>query len=425
MIKALMSLWVSFVMLFVSFVPGYVAPENKNTTGKTYPYIFVHGFLGWGEDEGIDDDLPYWGATSCHLISNLREEGYECYDASVGPLSSCWDRACELYAQLTGTRVDYGAAHSAKCNHLRYGRTYDEPLIENWGELDENGLMNKVNLIGHSFGGNTIRQLAALLADGSAEEIAATDPDDISPLFTGGKSDYVNTVVAICSPNNGSTMKYVLNNLKLIEPALILMYTYVGVMGRSFANGYVDFHLEQFGLSEVPGEGDANQTIIKSIKTIMQQEYDNIAYDLSPDGAQALNEKVDLEDNIYYFSYPFRTTFTVPILNTEFPLPSTLAVLQLTAMAEGVYSVNLDTSYKIDKNWLANDGLVNVISAKYPLGDAHKDYDPDNIETGIWNVMPLSRGDHGSAIGIGTDEESVMEFYNGIISMIEALPVTS
>ena len=120
--QALISIWVSFVMLFVSFVPGFVAPD-KTEPDKSYPYIFVHGFLGWGEDEGIDQDLSYWGATACDLIKNINEAGYECYDASVGPLSSNWDRACELYAQLMGTTVDYGAAHAQEHNHSRYGRT--------------------------------------------------------------------------------------------------------------------------------------------------------------------------------------------------------------------------------------------------------------------------------------------------------------
>jgi len=35
------------------------------------------------------------------------------YAASVAPNGSAWDRACELYAQLSGTRVDYGKAHTA------------------------------------------------------------------------------------------------------------------------------------------------------------------------------------------------------------------------------------------------------------------------------------------------------------------------
>ena len=97
--RSFVSVWVSFVMMFVSFVPGFVAPENTGAEGKSYPYIFVHGFLGWGEEEGIDEDVSYWGASACYLMQELRDRGVECRNASVGPFSSNWDRACELYAQ--------------------------------------------------------------------------------------------------------------------------------------------------------------------------------------------------------------------------------------------------------------------------------------------------------------------------------------
>ena len=247
MFKSLVAAWVALVMAFVSFVPGFVVPEDKSgETDKSYPYIFVHGFLGWGEDEGINQDFSYWGATSCYLMQKLRENGIECRDASVGPFSSNWDRACELFAQLTGTRVDYGEAHSKRHNHLRYGRTYTEPIVKNWGEKDENDLMNKVNLIGHSFGGNTIRLLQGLLSKGDPDEIAATDSNDISPLFTGGKANWVNSVTTICTPNNGTTLAYIADDLNLIEIGEIALFLYAAVLGRSPLNGYVDFHMEKF-----------------------------------------------------------------------------------------------------------------------------------------------------------------------------------
>ena len=34
-------------------------------------------------------------------MKQLRKEGFSAYDASVAPQGSAWDRACELYAQLT------------------------------------------------------------------------------------------------------------------------------------------------------------------------------------------------------------------------------------------------------------------------------------------------------------------------------------
>ena len=85
------------------------------------PVVFVHGLLGWGQRDRIYRIMPYWGMTTGSLTDYLSAKGYETYAASVGPLSSAWDRACELYAQLTGTTVDYGAAHSAAHDHARRG----------------------------------------------------------------------------------------------------------------------------------------------------------------------------------------------------------------------------------------------------------------------------------------------------------------
>lgn len=423
--QKLISLWISFVMMFVSFVPGFEPPkEAASSVRKTYPYVLVHGLMGWGRDEGINNDLPYWGATSCNLVDNINAEGYECYAASVGPLSSNWDRACELYAQLTGTRVDYGEAHAKQHGHARYGRTYTEPMFEGWGEKDENGLINKVNLIGHSFGGNTVRLLLGLLDEGAPEEVAASG-SDVSPLFLGGKGDWVNALVTICSPNNGSTLAYIVTDLYLIDLALMVGYLWAGFFGRSIINGYFDFHLEQFGLTDIPGVSRSDVSTVSAIYKLMKTEYDNVGYDLSPDGTKALNDRIGMTDDVYYFSYAFTTTKQVPLLNTYVGIPSTLAILVPFAALMGAYSHNNATDFEIDESWLENDGLVNVISAEYPFDDPHTAYNPDSIQKGIWNVMPLSTGDHGNAIGIGVSEEQTMEYYNGMIQMIEALPVTN
>ena len=71
-----------------------------------YPVIFVHGLLGFGPKElGL---LTYWGSAFQVDSSSLER-----HEASVGPLSSAHDRACELAAQIKGTVVDYGADHAA------------------------------------------------------------------------------------------------------------------------------------------------------------------------------------------------------------------------------------------------------------------------------------------------------------------------
>lgn len=420
MIQAIISVWVSFTMLFVSFIPGFVPPTDHGD--KDYPYVFVHGLFGWGQDEGINEDIPYWGATAGNLMTELRDKGVTYYDASVGPISSNWDRACELYACLVGGTVDYGAVHSAENGHLRYGRTYDEPLIADLGELDENGMINKINLIGHSFGGNTIRLLAQLLAEGCPEEVAAS-PEDASDLFKGGKGDWINSITTICTPNNGTTLYYIAQDLHLVDIMVALILQYCGIMGRSVLNGYVDFHLEQFGLTYIPGNEESQYTVMEAIQMMLSEE-DFAVDDLSPDGAAALNQMTKMNDDIYYFSYAFSTTKPLEKYpDAQMPLPSTLPILTPFAAMMGVLETNRHTDYEIDKTWRENDGLVNVKSALYPIGAPHTDYDPDNIERGIWNVMPLSVGDHGSAIGLCSDMDELSAFYMNIVKMIDALPV--
>ena len=110
------------------------AADQTCPSSKDDPVVFVHGLMGWGQRAGINAVLPYWGMTTGSLTSYFNSLGYETYSATVGPISSAWDRACELYAQLTGTTVDYGAAHAAAHDHARYGITYDQPLFSGWAQ---------------------------------------------------------------------------------------------------------------------------------------------------------------------------------------------------------------------------------------------------------------------------------------------------
>ena len=148
--KKFLCLLLALVMAGSLLLLPAAAANTQQSGAERYPTVYVHGLMGWGARDQIYAVTPYWGLTS-DLMPYLTGKGYESYAASVGPLSSAWDRACELYAQLTGTTVDYGAAHAAEYGHARYGVTYDKPLFEGWS-ADK-----KINLVGHSFGGATIR----------------------------------------------------------------------------------------------------------------------------------------------------------------------------------------------------------------------------------------------------------------------------
>ncbi|MBQ2904191.1 MAG: hypothetical protein IJE48_07320 [Clostridia bacterium] len=415
------SFFLAIAILVASVSISAVAVSEKWKAKNEEPFIFIHGLNGWGGSEGINGVIPYWGATTGDLMDYLRGEGYECYSASVGPLSSAWDRACELYAQLTGTTVDYGEAHAKAHNHDRYGRTFHQPLVKDWGELDKNGKIEQVHLIGHSFGGTTARMFVHLLGEGSAEEMAATPADDISPLFTGGKSDWVKSVTTICTPHNSASVYYPLQLLGLDIFVQTFSYIYAGLLGRSYLNGrIVDFYLEQFGLTDIPG-GEKADMFFKALKLILENKDDSCQYDLTPEGTKKMNETLDINDDIYYFSYAFSTTHDV--LGVQLPDIRTNPVIYLTSVAMGIGKFTdpvLGTVY--DGDWLANDALVNTESAKYPIDEPHKDFESGNIEKGIWNVMPVERGDHGTAIGLFAPADETHEFYIELCEMLNALP---
>lgn len=417
---------VSIILCTAIIVPFALSSSSaaKAQPGGCYPIVFVHGLNGWGSGEGINGTIPYWGATTGDLVDYLEDKGYDCYSASVGPISSAWDRACELYAQLAGTVVDYGAAHSAQYGHLRYGRTYTEPLVPGWGELDAQGKINKIHLVGHSFGGTTVRMLVQLLAEGSAQERAAA-PNDHSALFDGGKAGCIESVTTICTPHSSSTLFFMLKYTGLLEAYKLASTMYVGVAGRSPFNGrYVDFHMEQFGLSYTPGKMDGD-LYLRAVARVLKNSEDTAQYDLQPIGAKRINDMIKLQPGIYYYSYAFSTTKTVTPLNLEVPSIRTNPVISLFSLAMGVSGKLKDpvTGMEFDESWRKNDALVNTVSALYPPGDPHVDYNPNAVpKPGIWNVMPVQKGDHGTAIGLLAEVQPTQQFYIDLVEMLSKLP---
>ncbi len=368
----------------------------------SYPVVFVHGMFGWGQNEGINKKAPYWGATSGSITDYLSADGTECYAASVGPMSSAWDQACELFAQLTGTRVDYGEAHSKKHGHKRFGRKYDKPLFDGWG-ADK-----KIHLIGHSFGGNSSRMLVHLLTNGAPEEVEASK--DVSPLFLGGKENLICSVTAVCSPLDGTQAYETASKYKLIQPLKFLAYNYAGIFGRlALGHKFADFHLEQFGLTDSP-DGKSNTSFAKAVKNLFNTS-DCIAYDMYAEGSKALNGRIHISPSGYYFSYPFNA---VDISKNK-PVNTDFIFMKATA------SLMIHDSKKSGKPIVGNDGLVDVESAKHPSTEPFKEFDRNDICSGTWNVMPVSKGDHGTPIGLFADKKQTHLFYSNHILLLSKI----
>ena len=379
-----------------------------------YPVVFVHGMFGWGDDEGINNYMPYWGSTTGNLITFLNEEGYDTYSASVGPASSAWDRACELYARINGGVVDYGKAHSERVNHRRFGRYYDKPLIPDWSSE------KKIHLIGHSFGGNTIRLLAHLLTYGAPEEVAAIGEDDkkVSDLFKGGQQDLIASLVSICAPHNGTTTFLMAKKFGILPVLKTVAYNYIGIAGRSPAEGTIfDFHLEQYGVSDTPGQKDAYP--LRRANKQFKHNLDNVEYDMCPEGAKKLNNLIEISPEIYYFSYSYNCITVNALGKFHFPDRCDFPFLTGTSYLVLLYKKFAHLSVKEDFMSHAFDGLVDLPSALYPDDEPYTRFTCiEDVKPGIWNVMRTRDGDHGTPIGLFADKGETRDFYFEILNML-------
>ena len=377
-------IWMAALLVAVTLFSAAVGYRKSAKTDMKY--IFVHGLSGWGSYDLANDFVPYWGLTGGSVTRYLTKQGYESYAASVSPTASAWDRACELYAQLTGTRVDYGETHSKAANHERYGEDFTgRAMVEDFSA-------SRFTLLGHSFGGATIRLFSEILRNGSDEERAAGS-SDLSDFFKGGNGDNLFAVVTLAAPTNGTT-------------------------------AYDLYEDDAFDASEieVPKKYVKNGNLMSKgtkAKEDGRETFDFAAYDMHIDNALALNEKITTFDDVYYLAYPCVSTVTnedgsvspnPDITESMFMLRST-HISQYTGVTKG--------GFTLDASWQPNDGLVNTISAGAPFGAKQAAYNGETIlEPGQWYVMPEITGDHMFLQGGMTKRHNVKPFYLELVKLL-------
>ena len=415
--KKLIALVLALAVVCGVFTIPANAAEIEN--GRTdYPYIFVHGMGGWAPSNSYYSLSPYWGGgllpgSETDIVEILNENGIEAYAPAVGPLSSAWDRACELYAQLTGTVVDYGKAHSDAHGHDRYGYNYEgkATMGEPWN------LKDKINLVGHSFGGATVRLLTSLLAFGDADEIAATGKDT-SPLFKGGH-DCVHSCITLSAPHNGS---HVAN--QLVDPGftMALMATALNMIGMVFGNEFLVFSFQLGHMGITPKEDEFRASFsIDGINSYYKSN-DNCGYDMTLRGAAELNEKIKLAPNTYYYSYTTENTWDI----TKFELPDKdlSLIFYISSMMLASQNGKTVDGIKIEGDWALNDGIVPLASAKYPLCDeatalnyADEIAKGNKIRSGRWYYFdPMTGMDHFDFCGTKDYPEGFEGFYFGMVN---------
>lgn len=434
--KKLLSFIISLSIVFSLMSPMAII-VNASENGNDYPVILVHGNGGWARDEKAG--YFYWGG-EVDLQEELKSRGYEVYTAVVGPYSSNWDRACELYAQIIGEPVDYGLAHSTKYGIKRTNSYFDGSLAL-YPEISE---INKVHLIGHSQGGQTVRLLVQLLEEGSEEERVAVlgadytqedvdravESGELSGLFAGKGKGWVQSVTTLATPNDGTTAA----NAASLGGDFFGLFTIplMGAFRDALAGLYLncdytfDLKLDQWGL----GDRSDNESLYDYLKRVLSSPYlkgskNFSSWDLSTYGAKEMNSWVNDIEDVYYFSYSCQASYKglltdIHYADLRYMNPHFLA----NAAILGTY---FNISEGIGSAWFANDGYVNTISENGPKTGR----DTINIveyngeaQIGKWNHLGLlSKTDHEDIIGRDTSNEmgDLVGFYSNLIDILQGL----
>ena len=428
-------------------------PLNQVSCNNQHPIILVHGFMGFGRE--MSDDFFYWGGTT-DLQKELIQAGFDVRTASIGPVSSNWDRACELYAVIKGGQVDYGQAHSEKFGHERYGRTF-QGLYPEWGEVNpETGTINKIHIISHSMGGQTARMLAQLLTERTPYENPVTA--GTNDLFTGGKS-WICSITTISSPHDGTSLTRAVNrNPQLIRNMLVYLASLNQITmdinlfnmwadwketkdRGSFYNFYIlqkeklksiqvdieeqifDMKLDQWNLYRFKGESQKKYRERIWDAPIWEDTRDISSWDLSPEGASEMNGWVKASEDIYYFSWANEESINYLEESWYLPELGMNPFLLAPTLFLGVYIDSESTIMEgelilVDQDWWENDGVVNTNSMDGPTLNS-----TDKIkifsgapEKGCWNFMGKQPSlDHGNLIGILTPPSESPPGYSTLV----------
>ncbi|WIY58946.1 esterase/lipase family protein [Bacillus arachidis] len=401
-------------VIFVITLFGSPVKSKEAESIVTEPIILIHGLAGWGRDELFG--FKYWGGFK-DIETNLNQQGYRTYTASVGPFSSNWDRAVELYAYIKGGTVDYGVAHAKEHGHARYGRRYPG-IYSQWSEE------YKVHFVGHSMGGPTGRVLLQLLREGSAkeQEYAKQHPEEgISSLFDGNKN-WVKSITSIGSPHNGSTYADKENVTSFFKKFILKIASLSGSNPETFV---YDFKLDHWGLKRQQGENFL-QYADRVFNSTVWKSKDISAYDLTTVGSKELNQWVKTFNDVYYFSYTGDATYPSLITGHALPILTMNPLMLMPSMHIGKYTRE-DLEPFITNDWWANDGLVSVVSAQYPLGHPNQAY-TEKAQKGVWNYTATKKNwDHIDFIGIDIEDalgiSDIYSFYNEVVGNIDRLSV--
>ncbi|KAI0375137.1 alpha/beta-hydrolase [Pilatotrama ljubarskyi] len=411
------------------------------------PLVIVEGFLSssagailWGNFE----------EHSNYACQSNGERGRRTIFASVGPVSSLHDRACELFYSLVGGMVDYGEEHARENRHDRFGRTYEFGLYPEWSEE------RPLHFLGHSMGGPTVVKLQWLLSIGF-----------FGKQYT---ADMILSVNTVSAPFRGTQLVYSLGEDTREAPAvrsfspgdILAKAVHLAAYLSPVLPRFVDLHADARGLS-------FRDTSFRSFlgqlrRSDWAESRDATPYDATFEAAderEALREGA-VNPNTYYRSYcatlvrdthvaashwiskmvawPLYAS-SVVIAKFDFsslrPIPAFMATVASASCAsklesdsnleDGVIDVANGGDY-LSAALRANDGVVPLFSQWHPfecrstrckhfshgdklLDDSEKTRYSCSPEAGVWSVHHLANTHHLSIVPFWFGSRSQKAFW--------------
>lgn len=413
----------SFFVALIGFFACSCGVFDSAYGRNAHPVVFVHGFGGFGRSEGLG--FCYWGGhRDLQEVLKLTYPDQQFFTAAVGPFSSNWDRAVELFYQIKGGCVDYGSEHSTIWQHLRVGRCF-QGLYPAWDKD------HPIHIVSHSMGGQTARTLVQLLAANGAPK----NPDLFGKTPVG--NSWVRSITTLAAPHDGTTLADLITDFMPFAQSLVAGMATLASGLDGVTHFIYDFKLDQWGIqpqSQNESFPDYLRRVMASPLWTDRSNRDLSGHDLTTKGAATLNAWVKDQPNVYYFSYSTQSTWT-GVTGWEYPLPLTNPLISIFAGPAfmGHYSRQEPAYPVIDRSWWPNDGIVNTRSMKAPtiracsdefcertslVKDARKGEPP---ALGAWNWQGIEDGlDHMDIIGWSLQFDSV-SFYKNIIDMLRGL----
>ena len=206
----------------------------------------------------------------------------------------------------------------------------------------------------------------------------------------------------------------------LLRPASILWALVFAVLALTLQGlasaGTLVIDGDSFALIElilVMGAALSLEALDRVLHSDFLSHNDNVFRDLTIDRALELNDDIEIQPNVYYFSYAGDKTCQSTLTGERTSaVDMTPLFVPFANQMCGYYDQTTAGGFRIDKSWAPNDGLVNTVSALYPTDSAGRcltqsgktgyvqqdGYSNVGYQPGVWNVMPVRHYDHGNFI---------------------------